>query len=727
MTKIISVLITLGFVLLYYPELKSHPSLCLKNYDSSSPINHNSESKSSPQPSKELKASKNDTTFSSTLDEVTVIGKNAWIEGNKYVFIPEKRAKNISGNMTSLIDNMNMGVVTVKDGAMVTTSGEPVTIFINGELADNMDKATFWPKNALKVEYMPFSDNEKFLGYTNILNFIVKEYEAGGLTRLTGLQYFPISGYYEGSSKLSYKKMTYNAIVNEAYNRDHFGGYENTEIFRDIWYDDQHYDEVLNREASEKWSNSSNLYGGLNARYRGNKWVITHSAAIQWNIVPNSESSGVTSFKPSIIEGNSVSARSHSNMLAPTISGYYQYLPGGKWSFNGNCWFLYNHNKNYNLRQYSPLSPIINQSLENRTSYGGTVSSSLQNRRDMYFQLSLSGSHTYSNIHYSGYTDTRQKLSDTQWSAILNWYYRPSNSFYVFITPKIIYDIKRIDQKYSNSDFLPDLKLYLKYSFNSKHSINFSWNIRNYAIGSSTYNDVILRQSELKWIEGNPFISSPLHNSWFIGYDCFPTVWYNSSIIATITTRAKQYAVSYYSGGKQYDGIIGKYYNVGNQTDYTINWEMNFTLLNGNLRLRNTLHAGYFHSQFGISTGSITLYPEVRYYLGNFCFAASYKNGYKTLTNGGTEITKAPDYSNISVYYGNGQLNCGVTLESVFWTKRVTKSTFESFPYSFDRISWERGRRLMVNLTYTFDYGKKIDPQIDIRQQDLYSTSVLGL
>ena len=50
----------------------------------------------------------------------------------------------------------------------------------------------------------------------------------------------------------------------------------------------------------------------------------------------------------------------------------------------------------------------------------------------------------------------------------------------------------------------------------------------------------------------------------------------------------------------------------------------------------------------------------------------------------------------------------------------------ESGPYSYTSRTWEKGRSVAVSLTYTFDYGKKVDPSINISTQEIRSTSVLG-
>ncbi len=119
-----------------------------------------------------------------TLKELVVTGENAWFEGNKAVFVPRKNEKNLAIDAVSLIDNMGTPLLYVKENQIMSRTGGAVTIFINGNPADDTDLRTFWPQNAIRVEYIQNPDDPKFRGATNVVNFIMKEYTFGGLTKL---------------------------------------------------------------------------------------------------------------------------------------------------------------------------------------------------------------------------------------------------------------------------------------------------------------------------------------------------------------------------------------------------------------------------------------------------------------------------------------------------------------------------------------------------------------
>ena len=123
-----------------------------------------------------------------TLQELVVTSDYAWVDGEKFVFVPRKNEKNLATDAISLIENMHIPVLYVDKGNIKSRTGGSVSIFINGVPADDMDMSTFWPKNALRVEFMESSPDPKFEGKHNILNFIMKDYALGGLTKLRGRQ-----------------------------------------------------------------------------------------------------------------------------------------------------------------------------------------------------------------------------------------------------------------------------------------------------------------------------------------------------------------------------------------------------------------------------------------------------------------------------------------------------------------------------------------------------------
>ena len=163
----------------------------------------------------------NDSVKENKLKEIVVKGERAWIEGEKAVFLPTKREKNLAKDPASLVRNMAIPTVIVTGNEIRSIAGTPVTIFINGERADNIDINTFWPKQTKRVEYLENPSDPTFEGASAVLNFVMTDYEAGGVTKIDLEQQFPNSGDYYVASKLAYRRMTFGASFSGEYSREH--------------------------------------------------------------------------------------------------------------------------------------------------------------------------------------------------------------------------------------------------------------------------------------------------------------------------------------------------------------------------------------------------------------------------------------------------------------------------------------------------------------------------
>lgn len=147
------------------------------------------------------------------LNEIVVVGDRGWVENGKIIFIPSRKEKQLANSPETLIKSMHLPMLKEKDGAIISLSGETVTIFINGIKADKIDLSTFWPKDAKRVEYLESPSDPKFEGAKHVVNFIMAQYTVGGVSKLDANQNIPGFGYYSASTKLVHKKMTYGFLA----------------------------------------------------------------------------------------------------------------------------------------------------------------------------------------------------------------------------------------------------------------------------------------------------------------------------------------------------------------------------------------------------------------------------------------------------------------------------------------------------------------------------------
>lgn len=142
----------------------------------------------------------NDSIAVKNLDELVVTGDRMWISDGIVNIVPSKQEKKLSDSPASLIKAMHLPFVQEKDGVVTSLSGEEVKFFINGEKADEIDIATFWPKHVKLVQYIDNPGDPTYEGAKHVINFSMREYEAGGVTRVRAFQRFPNNGIYTAAS-----------------------------------------------------------------------------------------------------------------------------------------------------------------------------------------------------------------------------------------------------------------------------------------------------------------------------------------------------------------------------------------------------------------------------------------------------------------------------------------------------------------------------------------------
>jgi len=661
------------------------------------------------------------------LSELVVKGENSWYEDGKAIFLPRKSAKNLATDIPTLIERMNTGILNVsREGVITGPGGSPVNIFINGVPADNLDQATFWPKNAVRVEYMEMSNDPTFEGKRNILNFVMKDYAAGGLTKISADQTFPNDGKYKAASKLVWDKWTYNALFSGGYSRDHLSGSERSENYEDVWYNKQHFDNITRREEYENADRNNNIYAGFTARYRTDKFTMTHNAALQWTQDPGSYSKGSVFYTPEIMASDALHSETSSRSLSPAFTGQYFYTLNPKWFFGGWWQFRHSHNNSFSSFIEGNLSPIVTRTMEDTYNIKFNLQGGYAPRQNMSFLLAVSEGLDYFDIKYSGNTLSNQWQGNGTTEILLRWQYQPISKLFFSISPQVTFYDRNINHSIFEDEWLPGCNFSIYYNFNRKSNLSLNMWYTQSSPAASMRNDLILRQTELKWIEGNPSLK-PKDFYWAtLYYDYRPLSWLNTGISAEYKVDSNEPLILYRAGGFDHDGVIGKYGNSIRMENYIARWSIGANFFDGNLRIYNQLE---YHYQKAGAYGNIGFFrtkPHVVWYFGNCSLGAFYGSPEKFFTDGGSKKVKTPGYHSLEFSYGNGNFNLDIDLNNIFNKRDYTHEWFVNGPYSYNGRSWTNGRNVSVTLTYTFDYGKKVDPSVDMSEKNLNSTSALG-
>lgn len=77
---------------------------------------------------------------------------------------------------------------------------------------------------------------------------------------------------------------------------------------------------------------------------------------------------------------------------------------------------------------------------------------------------------------------------------------------------------------------------------------------------------------------------------------------------------------------------------------------------------------------------------------------------------GGTKILRKQSEYYLKFDYGNGNFIFDIMLNSPFNKYNTNRAFVDNGPYHYTSRDWSNGRNVSISLTYTFDYGKKVDP-----------------
>lgn len=350
---------------------------------------------------------------STTLQEVVVESDRAWIEGNKAVFIPTKKEKNLSKDPFTLIEAMNLPTVIIDNGQIRSLNGQNITFFINGVKADDIDVSTFLTKDVKRVEYMENPSEATYETVPVAINFVMTKYEVGGVTSLDFSQEIPNSGNYEAASKLVYKSMTYGFRLNGGYERDHRKSLKGEDTYNDITYDNNKYD-IISREYDSHYFNRYDfINAAINARWIGPKGRATHTMALKWDRNPGSGSASSDLWSPNIFNSNSSSSFGKSRVLSPQISGNYYFSFSPKWQMSANWNYSYARQNSSSVSTLNGITPISNYIQDEAHSLYGDISPIFNISNVMVTGLSLTFN---ANRYHTTYTESTNELLK-QWKT----------------------------------------------------------------------------------------------------------------------------------------------------------------------------------------------------------------------------------------------------------------------------------------------------------------------
>lgn len=660
------------------------------------------------------------------LDEVTVVRERGWIEKGVVNFIPSKAEKRLSNSPATLIKSMHLPFLKEKDGSIVNISGEAVTVFINGEKADDIDIATFYPKEVKRVQYIEHPSDPGYEGVKVAVNFIMPEYKVGGVSRVDLFQRIPNNGYYTASSKLVYKRMTYGVLFSGDYLRDHRSHVTGETRYKDIFYDGEKYETIIRSEDNSSYNREEGIRGAFNAKYSTDKMRMTHTISLGWNRNPGSGLRGINSWSGNLFNSSAYSNYSESSNLSPQISGNYYFIFSDKWYMSASWQYSYAKNKSQGRDQIGQTNPILNGSQEDVNTCRFVILPTFMVSKQLMLQWNTICNFDWYSTVYTGSAETKQNQSRQDISSYFNVYWSPSGTVRISFQPGIsasLWQIGGVRQHTVN----PTAGAFLGWNPGRKFSMNGALRLYMRSASASESNPVLVKSSELLWLLGNPYLKNLTSWDTYIYSTYLPEQWLSVSLGFGYVKTFNNIITTYTPASVESGGLIKNIINAEPSDNMRANIEIRSNLLDNRLSVGITpqWYYTYVRGMYRDRFNWFTLSGSADYTIGNFRIGIWYEGPNKDLSVSGMEKSWKHDNWNFSLTYGTGNLYLDLRIEDVFNNKRKSWIQYTSPNYISRNNYLETGRAFSVSITYTFGYGKKVDSNIDVNGPDSVKTSVL--
>lgn len=661
-------------------------------------------------------------------EEVVVTAQNhvAIKDGVSYIPTPEERKS--SSNYAALLARMMVAGLRVDEfsNKVETNWGKEVHFFINGVEANGWELKTLRPKEVARVDFLQSPSEPKYKNYSAVVDFVLRKLAYGGYVMAEANQGFGNNDYgdYDVAGKLRKGRMTYQAIVGTYYRNAHkLVGNKNI----DYTYNDG---TTLNKKVDYEQNERLRTYStGVSARYDSEKLIWSLQAGMRLNEVPRSHTQQHV-FYDDVELGSSISDADSRSITPYLTSQFVTYgLPHNGYAYGGFS-FSYNHNSGNNHYQLmaSDSQELYNGTKENAYLPSLWLGYGFPIYQQNYLVFTTSLNTEIYRTNYSGTADTFQKLINTYYSFDLNYSHKFSGKWSGSLLVSLpVQSYKVQDEKVMTKAYLNG-RVTLNGQLSSKHSIYIQANITQSAINPSYYNTVVRQDDELTGSKGNADLKTVRQAYALLSY-----TWMPSNVFSLNTSCSWDNIINdivpYWH---EINGLMVKeMINSGSYNPLYVNVTPSMTLMNGKLRISSNVsymrewHSGLFH----INNAYWGVYPSAylglgKYWALNVNYTYSSGKGYM---RGSSNLTRFSDNLKCGVQYSKGNLFAKLQVNSLFLKKGYTKTWLVSDnigSYTYQSRPWDR-RYMSLSISYTFDYGKKIKHDGNLRFEGKSKSSVL--
>ena len=675
-------------------------------------------------------AEKTDSTKVNTLDEVVVEGASGYLTPTKSVYTPTKKMKENSATATDLLMRMTIPELSVSpvDG-IKTLAGKDVKVFINYLPAEEADQQTINIADVKRVEYLDFPGDPRFQGAEHVVNFIVQEYEYGGYTKLYNRVDYSNKWRDNATAftRFSYKRLTTDLFAGFNFRDDTHKGSSLTQTYRFPQADGSMKEIVRQQRFLDSKNIGKSVPLSLRLTYNTDKVTIRNSFGYNHSSVPTNWSRGdlmISTSPEESIYRNSSSSLSNSFYW----NGDFFFILPHDWSFNISNTFSYGHNNNRSgyLSELDGFS-LTNNSREN--SYSNDVILSMQKKFSQSHSLNVNYRYMidYSHVEYFGDNQMIEHYAASDMTGGLKYDFNNQN-IHFDLAGGLEWNGHRVNgskeyhtSPYASTNFI--------YSFNPKNRLGLFAQYAMCTTTASALAPITIQQNEFMYQQGNPDAKQYKLLSWNLNYTWLPSDMFYLSFFGDYTGFYNR-LLKVYSVMPDREAIVSKYINSGNFQEFTLGSTFAFRYKD-KLTLNVQPRISFMHLTGAYRHNYAPFYLQSygSYNFGNFSVGYFLHLNKVSVDLMEDSYTKQVVYHQFDVRWGKNGFTAHLALcnpfrnSYKFVTSEINTPLFSSYE---QRYSNQYNRSVVLELTYTFGYGKKIERGNELNKLEGGSSAVMN-
>lgn len=663
------------------------------------------------------------------LNEVKVQAENASLSSDRSVFIPNGRQKNSAQDAVDLLQQMTIPLIRINPitKAVTDNAGVGVALYINSLEATTKDLKGMRMSDVLRVEYLEFPTDPRYKGAPRVINFVLREYDYGGYTKLN-LEEKLLAGVSNNSSvftRVNFKEMTYDLFVGADNEDNHHCGKSSEGTYKLTSADGI----PLTLTRTEICDNShyrSNEYPvTFRATYNAEKAQIRNQIGFTNSSVPVNEYHGRLNINDDTEEERLIHKNpNHSNSLS--YSGSYFFVLPKDFSLHFSPRLNYSHL--FDKTMYIMGSDELQRSAkENAVDYRADlfIRRKLGQKNSLIFGINHGGN--INRVNYKGAEKERDHFTMTFSSVQMGYQYN-SNKISLYADAGYAWETNKINANYK-TDSYPYTHINIIFTPTQKHQFSAYIQLASTTPLLSMKTSNIVQENEVYFISGNPQLKASRLTTFNLAYTWIPTNNFGASVYGFCESQYNR-MIAVYEPFLDGTAVKRSYINNGDLYIGEIGLPLTGKLFNDKLQLYLAPQLSIYKStgQYKDSFTHLLFLLQATYYVKDFYIQALWESPKKILAEENPSIREDRNFHSLILGWSNARWNLRIRVNNIFnkgWKDNIVTTT--SPYYSERQISYSTSYHpaAIISVTYNFGFGTKITKDNEAGGQSGASSAIL--